>query len=150
MPAESSLAICSMIFGGVFERYPKLKVGVRCERGFVGKDKGTNSARMVQVAFAHCGGAFPGALLQRIVERRRSIVVNRRSIVINRRSSSSSSRVVAQAQSAASSTAGAVDPTSRRTESRETAGRRSDPTAHAPTQNRQSKESARVLGKILA
>jgi aminocarboxymuconate-semialdehyde decarboxylase len=31
MPAESSLAICSMIFGGVFERYPKLKVsgGVR-------------------------------------------------------------------------------------------------------------------------
>ena len=26
MPAESSLAICSMIFGGVFERYPKLKV----------------------------------------------------------------------------------------------------------------------------
>ena len=36
MPAEVSLAICSMIFGGVFERYPKLRV-----------------------AFAHGGGAFP-------------------------------------------------------------------------------------------
>jgi aminocarboxymuconate-semialdehyde decarboxylase len=36
MPAEVSLAICSMIFGGVFERLPKLRV-----------------------AFAHGGGAFP-------------------------------------------------------------------------------------------
>jgi aminocarboxymuconate-semialdehyde decarboxylase len=36
MPAEGSLAICSMIFGGVFERFPKLRV-----------------------AFAHGGGAFP-------------------------------------------------------------------------------------------
>lgn len=36
MPAETSLAICSMIFGGVFERLPKLKV-----------------------AFAHGGGSFP-------------------------------------------------------------------------------------------
>jgi aminocarboxymuconate-semialdehyde decarboxylase len=36
MPAESSLAICSMMFGGVFERFPKLRVG-----------------------FAHGGGAFP-------------------------------------------------------------------------------------------
>jgi len=36
MPAETSLAICSMIFGGVFERFPKLRV-----------------------AFAHGGGAFP-------------------------------------------------------------------------------------------
>ncbi len=36
MPAESSLAICSMVFGGVFERFPKLRV-----------------------AFAHGGGAFP-------------------------------------------------------------------------------------------
>ena len=36
MPAESSLAICSMTFGGVFERFPKLRV-----------------------AFAHGGGAFP-------------------------------------------------------------------------------------------
>lgn len=36
MPAETSLAICSMIFGGVFERLPKLRV-----------------------AFAHCGGSFP-------------------------------------------------------------------------------------------
>src|SRR6266404_401958 len=26
MPAESSLAICSMMFGGVFERFPKLRV----------------------------------------------------------------------------------------------------------------------------
>ena len=34
MPAETSLAICSMIFGGVFERFPKLRV-----------------------AFAHGGGA---------------------------------------------------------------------------------------------
>ena len=36
MPAETSLAICSMIFGGVFEKFPKLKV-----------------------AFAHGGGSFP-------------------------------------------------------------------------------------------
>jgi aminocarboxymuconate-semialdehyde decarboxylase len=39
MPAESSLAICSMIFGGVFERFPQLRV-----------------------AFAHGGGAFPGTI----------------------------------------------------------------------------------------
>ena len=36
MPAETSLAICSMIFGGVFEQFPQLRV-----------------------AFAHGGGAFP-------------------------------------------------------------------------------------------
>ena len=39
MPAETSLAICSMIFGGVFERLPKLRV-----------------------AFAHAGGSFPGTI----------------------------------------------------------------------------------------
>jgi aminocarboxymuconate-semialdehyde decarboxylase len=39
MPAETSLAICSMIFGGVFERFPKLRV-----------------------AFAHGGGSFPFTL----------------------------------------------------------------------------------------
>lgn len=39
MPAESSLAICSMIFGGVFEKFPKLRV-----------------------AFAHGGGSFPFTL----------------------------------------------------------------------------------------
>ncbi|MEJ2514111.1 MAG: amidohydrolase family protein [Gammaproteobacteria bacterium] len=39
MPAETSLSICSMIFGGVFERLPGLKV-----------------------AFAHGGGAFPATL----------------------------------------------------------------------------------------
>ncbi|MEP6937720.1 MAG: amidohydrolase family protein, partial [Chthoniobacterales bacterium] len=39
MPAETSLAICSMMFGGVFERFPKLRV-----------------------AFAHGGGAFPFAI----------------------------------------------------------------------------------------
>ena len=39
MPAETSLAICSMIFGGVFERLPKLRV-----------------------AFAHGGGAFPATI----------------------------------------------------------------------------------------
>lgn len=39
MPAESSLAICSLIFGGVFERLPSLRV-----------------------AIAHGGGAFPGTL----------------------------------------------------------------------------------------
>ncbi len=39
MPAETSLAICSMIFGGVFERYPRLKV-----------------------AFAHGGGSFPATI----------------------------------------------------------------------------------------
>lgn len=36
MPAETCLAICCMMFGGVFERFPKLRV-----------------------AFAHGGGAFP-------------------------------------------------------------------------------------------
>jgi len=39
MPAETSLAICSMIFGGVFERLPKLRV-----------------------AFAHGGGGFPSSI----------------------------------------------------------------------------------------
>lgn len=39
MPAETSLAVCSMIFGGVFERFPKLRV-----------------------CFAHGGGAFPLAI----------------------------------------------------------------------------------------
>jgi|SRR6185436_11081502 len=39
MPAETSLAICSMIFGGIFEKLPKLKV-----------------------AFAHGGGSFPGTI----------------------------------------------------------------------------------------
>jgi aminocarboxymuconate-semialdehyde decarboxylase len=39
MPMETSLAICSMIFGGIFKRFPKLKV-----------------------AFAHGGGAFPFTL----------------------------------------------------------------------------------------
>ncbi len=39
MPMETSLAICSMIFGGVFKRFPKLRV-----------------------AFAHGGGAFPFTL----------------------------------------------------------------------------------------
>lgn len=39
MPAEVSRAICSMIFSGIFEKLPKLRV-----------------------AFAHGGGAFPGTL----------------------------------------------------------------------------------------
>jgi aminocarboxymuconate-semialdehyde decarboxylase len=39
MPAETSLAICSMIFGGVLERLPRLKV-----------------------AFAHGGGSFPATI----------------------------------------------------------------------------------------
>ncbi len=39
MPAETSRAICSMIFGGIFERFPNLKV-----------------------AFAHGGGSFPATL----------------------------------------------------------------------------------------
>ncbi len=39
MPAETSLAVCSMIFGGVFERLPKLRV-----------------------CFAHGGGAFPATV----------------------------------------------------------------------------------------
>lgn len=39
MPCETTLAICSMIFGGVFEKFPDMKV-----------------------AFAHGGGAFPGTL----------------------------------------------------------------------------------------
>ena len=39
MPAESSLAICSVIFGGVLERLPKLRIG-----------------------FAHGGGGFPGTV----------------------------------------------------------------------------------------
>jgi aminocarboxymuconate-semialdehyde decarboxylase len=39
MPAETSRAVCSMIFGGVFEKFPKLRV-----------------------AFAHGGGSFPFTL----------------------------------------------------------------------------------------
>jgi aminocarboxymuconate-semialdehyde decarboxylase len=39
MPAETSRAICSMIFGGVFERLPNLRV-----------------------AFAHGGGSFPATV----------------------------------------------------------------------------------------
>jgi aminocarboxymuconate-semialdehyde decarboxylase len=39
MPAETALSICSMIFGGVFEKLPRLRV-----------------------AFAHGGGAFPGII----------------------------------------------------------------------------------------
>lgn len=39
MPMETSLAICSLIFGGVFKRFPKLRI-----------------------AFAHGGGAFPYTL----------------------------------------------------------------------------------------
>jgi aminocarboxymuconate-semialdehyde decarboxylase len=39
MPAEVSLAICSLIFGGVLERLPGLRIG-----------------------FAHGGGSFPGTL----------------------------------------------------------------------------------------
>lgn len=39
MPAETALSICSLIFGGVFERLPLLRV-----------------------AFAHGGGAFPGLI----------------------------------------------------------------------------------------
>ncbi|MBK9141061.1 MAG: amidohydrolase [Candidatus Melainabacteria bacterium] len=39
MPAETSLAICSMIFGGVLERLPRLRV-----------------------AFAHGGGSFPATI----------------------------------------------------------------------------------------
>jgi len=39
MPAETCLAICSMIFSGIFERFPKLRV-----------------------AFAHGGGSFPSTI----------------------------------------------------------------------------------------
>lgn len=39
MPAETALAICSVIFGGVLDRLPKLRI-----------------------AFAHGGGAFPGLI----------------------------------------------------------------------------------------
>ncbi|MEO7176456.1 MAG: amidohydrolase family protein [Saprospiraceae bacterium] len=39
MPAETARAICSMIFGGVFEQFPKLRV-----------------------AFAHGGGSFPATI----------------------------------------------------------------------------------------
>jgi aminocarboxymuconate-semialdehyde decarboxylase len=39
MPAETALSICSMVFGGVFEKLPNLRV-----------------------AFAHGGGAFPGII----------------------------------------------------------------------------------------
>ncbi len=39
MPAETSRAICSMIFGGVMERFPKLRI-----------------------AFAHGGGSFPATI----------------------------------------------------------------------------------------
>jgi len=39
MPAETALSVCSLIFGGIFERLPALRV-----------------------AFAHGGGAFPGLI----------------------------------------------------------------------------------------
>lgn len=39
MPAETALSVCSMIFGGIFEKLPHLRV-----------------------AFAHGGGAFPGII----------------------------------------------------------------------------------------
>lgn len=39
MPAETSRTICSLIFGGVFEKYPKMRI-----------------------AFAHGGGSFPATL----------------------------------------------------------------------------------------
>ncbi len=39
MPAETCLAICSMIFSGIFERFPRLRV-----------------------AFAHGGGSFPATI----------------------------------------------------------------------------------------
>jgi aminocarboxymuconate-semialdehyde decarboxylase len=39
MPAETALAICSVIFGGVLQRLPRLRI-----------------------AFAHGGGAFPGII----------------------------------------------------------------------------------------
>ena len=39
MPSETALAICAMMFGGVFDRLPRLRV-----------------------AFAHGGGAFPGTV----------------------------------------------------------------------------------------
>ena len=39
MPAETARAMCSLIFGGIFERFPKLKV-----------------------AFAHGGGSFPATI----------------------------------------------------------------------------------------
>ena len=39
MPAETALSICSMIFGGVFERLPRLRM-----------------------LFAHGGGAFPATI----------------------------------------------------------------------------------------
>jgi len=39
MPAETCRALCSMIFGGIFERFPRLRV-----------------------AFAHGGGSFPGTI----------------------------------------------------------------------------------------
>ncbi len=39
MPAETSVAICSVIFGGVLERLPRLRIG-----------------------FAHGGGSFPGTI----------------------------------------------------------------------------------------
>jgi aminocarboxymuconate-semialdehyde decarboxylase len=55
MPAESSLAICSMMFGGVFERFPKLRV-----------------------AFAHGGGSFPFTIgrIERAFHVRPDLVAN--------------------------------------------------------------------------
>ena len=49
MPAETTRAICSMIFGGVFDKFPKLRV-----------------------AFAHGGGSFPytiGRIEQGFIQR---------------------------------------------------------------------------------
>ena len=46
MPAETSLAICSMIFGGVFERLPNLRIVFRPRRRRVSRHAGPDRSRL--------------------------------------------------------------------------------------------------------
>ena len=56
MPAETSLAICSMIFGGVFERFPKLRVAFAHGAGRHIRSR-IDFRRRVQSSSRHrCGG----------------------------------------------------------------------------------------------
>ena len=46
MPAETSLAICSLIFGGVLERLPRLRVCFRPRRRGVPRHAGPHRSRL--------------------------------------------------------------------------------------------------------
>lgn len=68
MPSETTMAICSMIFGGIFERFPKLKVcfahgGKKCSWILLNSNSAFHFTLLVkygmQIAYCVPGGAFP-------------------------------------------------------------------------------------------